>query len=121
MPELERKILSALCTSIREGIASLRIADFLRQKLADLGKEMRGVSGGIFLIDTGEQCTIGGVGEIFDDFRWTGKIVNYTGYGGEPATMYDKKNYHTAPCSIMNFDETYYRMPYDCRSRKIQG
>ena len=84
-----------------------------------MGKEVKGVPSGLFVIDTGEQCTIGGAGDMYDDFLANGRIMNYTGYGEEPVMMFDKKNYHTASCRLMKFDETYYQMPYDCRSRKL--
>ena len=117
MADLERKLVTTLCTSIREGLASLRIAEFLNKKLRDLGRDVGGVPGGVFLIDTGNQTTISGVGSIFDEFLRSGKIENYTGSDEQPTQMFDKKNYHTAACRLMTFDQTFYRMPYDCRSR----
>ena len=75
----------------------MRIADFLNQQLESLGEEV-GLTGLVLALDTGKQCTIAGAGPIFEEFRWSGKVINYTGYGEEPTKFYDKKNYHTAPC-----------------------
>ena len=118
LADLKRRLLSTVCSSVREGLAAVRIAEFLNKELQDLGEEI-GLRGLVLVLDTGQQCTIAGAGTIFDNFRHTGQVNNYTGYGEEPTKFYDRKNYHTAPCRLMNFDETYYKMPYDCRSCKL--
>ena len=118
MPELKRKLVSTVCSSVREALAAVRIADFLKEKLENLDEEV-GLTGLVLALDTGQQCTIAGAGPIFDEFKRSGKVINYTGYGEEPAKFYDRKNYHTAPCRSMNFDESYYKMLYDCRSLKV--
>ena len=89
--------------------------NFLNAKLEAMGEET-GVPGLVMAIDTGHQCTLTGVGRMFEDFLQSGKVTEYTGFDQEPAKFYDKKNYHTAECRIMQFDESFYKMPYDCRS-----
>ena len=71
-------------------------------------------TGFVSLIDTGKQCTISGYGEIFDNFLKTYKLEGFTGFGRKPSGFYDA-DYETAPCRVMNFDQTYHKMPYDCR------
>ena len=111
-------MVSTVCTSVREGLAAIRIADFLNNKLSEEKGEQKGPTGACIVMDTGTQSTIGGVGKIFEQFRQNGKVTDYTGFEQEPTEMYDKKSYHTAPCRLMTFEQTYYRMPYDCCSRK---
>ena len=94
----------------------MRIAHFLNEKLREQGEEP-GEAGFVLALDTGFQSTLAGAGAIFDEFRQSDKVIDYTGYGEEPTKFYDKENYHISQCRIMNFDETYYKMPYDCRSR----
>ena len=100
-------------TSLREGIAATRIADFLNDQLRLLGK-INGSAGAVIALVTGEQCTISGVGPMYDDFLKTGKLRNYSGFGQEATTFYDK-DFESAPLRIMKYDETFYKMPYDVR------
>ena len=84
----------------------------------ELGKNKREDVGHVLVIDTGGQTTISGTGKIFDEFKESGTLKNYTGYGQEPKTFFEK-GYKRAGVRYMNFDETYHGMPYDCRRVRI--
>ena len=116
--ELETKLNSTLCTSIREGLASIRIAEFLNRKLISLGKNAKGTPSAVLWINTGAQTTLAGVGEMFEELKTTGKILKKVPFDEEPTELYDRKYYHTSEYRLMKFDETFYQMPYDCRTRK---
>ena len=107
-----------VCSSIWEGLAAVRIADFLNIQLKDIGEEFS-ITGCCIVIDTGQQCTVAGVGQMFEEFQRSGMLKGYTGFGSAPTQFFDRKNYHTAPYRLMKFDETYYKMPYDCRTHEI--
>ena len=117
MKELERKLLTTLLSSLREGLAATRIAEFIRNKLQQHGKNIQ-PPGAVLMIDTGEQCSVAGTGALFEAFLQSGQLENYTGYGQDPKAFYDK-NFETALYRRFNFDQTFYRQPYDARSRKI--
>ena len=104
-------------TSLREGIAATRIADFLNQQLKLLG-QINGPAGALIAVDTGEQCSISGVGPIYEHFIQTGKLMNYSGYGTEASTFHDN-DFNTASLRIVNYDETFYKMPYDVRKSEF--
>ena len=102
--------------SIREGLAAIRISEFLNEQLKGLGIKM-GIPGALIFLETGEQCTSAGVGKLFEDFKRTGKITKHSGYGHKARTFYEP-NFETAPFRFINFDETYHKMPYDARASK---
>ena len=74
--------------------------------------------GHIFLVDTGNQITISGSGEIFDFFLTTGLLQKFAGFGKKPVTFF-KPGFKTAPLRKMNLDKTYYNMHYDVRHSKL--
>ena len=106
---------STLLTSLREGLACIRIADFLNAKL---NAQDTGDSGAVIILDTGKQCSIAGCGKMFEEFLRSGQVQGFTGYGQKPKTFYDK-NFETADYRLFKFDQTYYKQPYDARSRKM--
>ena len=114
--ELQTKIQSRMHTCIWKGIETGRLSDALNSRLfADL----HGLSkAGIFIaIDTTHQCTFAGTGPIFENFKRTGKLENYTGFGMTPTTFYEP-DFDVAKVRYINFDETYAGMPYDCTDSK---
>ena len=106
-----------MCTSLREGVAATRVADFYNQKMSELGK-IFGPTGCVVAVESGGQCTISGSGQIFDNFLLTGKIKHHSGYGREPVKFYEE-NFDKAPYRLMKFDQTFDNMPYDCRKSKL--
>ena len=100
-------------TSLCEGIAATRIADFLNDQLKLIG-QVNGPAGALIAVDTGQQCSISGVGPIYDNFICTGKLMGYSGYGTEASTFHDS-DFETTPLRIINYDQTFYQMPYDVR------
>ena len=108
---MEQCIHSSLCTGIREGLTATRIAELLNAKLHELGQE-NSQPGALICIDTGEQCTISGAGAIFEEFKRSGKLINYIEYVTNPMSFYDA-NYGTSACRYMKFDETFWKIPYD--------
>ena len=93
-------------TALKEGIAVTRIADFLNDQLKIIG-QINGPAGALIAVDTGEQCSISGVGPIYENFLRTGKLMNYSGFGTEASTFHDS-DFETAPLRIINYDETFY-------------
>ena len=79
--ELKKRLLSTILTSLREGLAAIRIAEYLNEKLKSMGiANDSGPAGGVLFIDTGEQSSLAGIGKIYDNFLRTGEIKNYTGF-----------------------------------------
>ena len=111
---MKRKLRSTVMKSIREGLAAVRIAEFLNEQLKGIGIK-NGIPGALIFLEVGGQCTTSGVGKIYDDFKRTGKIINYTGYG-QQATRFNEPNYEKAQFRFVNFDETFHKMPYDART-----
>ena len=108
-----------MCTCLHEGIAATRVADCYNDKITNLGHEF-GPTGCVMVVDTGEQCTVAGCGPMFEQFLWSGKIKNYTGYGEEPTRFYED-NFDKSPFRIMKFDQTFDKMPYDCRKSEFHS
>ena len=114
LPELIKKRKSQLMTALREGVTATRLADYYNDKM-----NKRLTTGNITIIDTGEQTTICGSGEIFNKFLQSGKIENFSGFGQKPVNFYDS-NFEVAPFRMITYDQTFRGMPYDCsRGNKI--
>ena len=109
---------SKLLTSLREGLSSIRMAEFLKKIMLSRGQDV-GDTGCILLLQTGNQCTIAGSGKIFDHFQETGQVMNYGGSQQKPVSFYDD-DFEEAAYRIMKFDQTFYRMPYDCRKSRFE-
>ena len=94
-----------LRNTIQNGIATGHIADHLNERIlaASLLKCYTNI---VLMIDTGKQCTIAGSGKAFDDFKRTGVLKNFTGFGTNPAT-YSDSHFQEAPLRFMTFAETY--------------
>ena len=75
-------------TCLREGLAAICIADYLNQILLTMG-EKRGPTGAVMVVEVGGQCSVAGIGEIYDEFRRSGKIMHYSRFGTEPKEYYD--------------------------------
>ena len=117
MDELETHLYSCLRNAVRAGINVSRLADYCQERFhTELGVGKK-IVGHVSAIDTGGQTTISGSGEIFEKFKRTGELNGYAGCGQTPKTFFEP-GYKTAPVRYMNLDETYHRMPYDCRDSK---
>ena len=103
---MKGKLFSTIMTALKEGIAVTRIVDFLNDQLKIIG-QINGPAGALIAVDTGEQCSISGVGPIYENFLRTGKLMNYSGFGTEASTFHDS-DFETAPLRIINYDETFY-------------
>ena len=114
---MKNKVLSTLLNPIRDGIAATRIAEFLSDQLRSVGKEIA-CSSSLLVLDTGEQCTIAGCGPVYDEFIRSGQVKNYSGFGQEATTFYDD-NFEAAPLRVINYDEAFYKMPYDVRTSEL--
>ena len=102
---------SNLLTSLHEGLASIRMADFLNKIMFSRGEDVCD-TGCILLLKTGVQCTIAGSGKIFQEFQESGQVKEYSTVS--PVSFY-AENFETASYRILNFDQTFYKMLYDCR------
>ena len=104
---------SKLLTSLREGLAAIRMAEYLNKILASRGEAVE-PTGCILLLKTGQQSTISGTGDIFQRFKQTGEVKEYCADVQEPVSFYDD-NFDRAHYRFLTFDQTFYKMPYDCR------
>ena len=53
---------------------------------------------------------------MYENFLRTGKLTNYSGYGTE-ARKFEDNDFEAAPLRLINYDETFHKMPYDvCKS-----
>ena len=109
---------SKLLTSLHEGLAAIRMADFLKKNLEFRGEKVDEM-GCILVLKTGNQCTVSGTGQIFDKFKKNEEMNKYCGYADDTVNFYDE-NFESAPYQLMKFDQTFFKMPYDCqKSRSI--
>ena len=105
-------------TSLREGLTAARISEFLNGQLNSVGVNT-GIPGAVIYLHTGQQLNVTGVGPIYEEFKRTGKLVNYFG-GPQQATRFTEPNFENANVRFFKFDETFYKMPYDVRKSKLQ-
>ena len=103
--ELETKIQSMLRSTIRNGIATVRLADHLNERLLVAGLPKRETNFNA-VIDTGKQCTVSGIGKMYDQFLETGVLKDFTGWGTKPALSQDS-HFAEAPLRLMTFADTY--------------
>ena len=114
--DLKRRLLSTVLTCLREGLAAIHIADYLNRILVSMG-ETKGPTGAVMMVDTGDQCSIAGIGQIFDEFLCSGRLMHYAGFGAQLKEYYDV-GFDSALYRVFKFDQTYYCQPYDCTSHK---
>ena len=114
--QLKRRLESSLLSTIREGFCTSRLAEIYNKRIARSGDDNQKV-GHISIVESGGQATISGSGEIFEKFIETGLIQNLSGNGQKPVNFYEA-GFKTAPIRVINFDETFYGMHYDCRDSK---
>ena len=103
-------------TSLREGLAAVRIAEYINQKFGGMGTVL-GPTGAVIVLENGKQCNSAGTGKMYEEFKKSGQIMHYSGFGKKPTEFYDA-DFSTTPYRSFKFDQTYYRQPYDCRGRK---
>ena len=106
-----------MCTCLCEGVASTQVADYYDQILQNSGDSF-GLSECFMAVKVGDQCTISGCGNIFDNFMETGEISNYLGYAKKPVRFFED-NFDKAPFRMMKYDQTFDKMPYDCRKSML--
>ena len=113
LPQLKRKMESSLFSTVHVGFNTVRFAEIYNDRTHKPGQEKKSVSH-ISVVDTGDQMTISGSGEIFEFFQQTGLLQKFSGYGEKPVTFFEL-GFKTASIRKMNLDETYYNMHYDIR------
>ena len=67
----------------------------------------------MLLMDNGKQCTISGLGPMFEEFLRSGEVKHFTGFKCVPAKFHEE-HFEEAPLRIMSFADTYGNMHYDC-------
>ena len=114
------KIHSHLRNLVRCSIATGRFADRCNERIADAQNSEKKVVNMIFFSDTGKQCTIAGMGPIFENFLQTGdlNLKDLTGFGTSPATS-TQEHFDEASFRIMNFADTYGNVHADFSKCKI--
>ena len=94
-----------LRNTIRHGIGTIHLADHLNARLHASGLPRRETNLSM-MIDTGKQCTFSGKGESFKDYKRTGYLRGFTGYGEKPALSKDP-HYSEALLRFMSLADTY--------------
>ena len=103
--ELKNKIESHMKSAFRYGIATKRLCDEYSRRLLDTSKIHR-VAGVVMVMETGQQATFAGAGQMYDKFKQTGIIDGYTGFGSA-VVKFNDKDAKAAPLRIMSFRDTY--------------
>ena len=112
--QLERRMNSSLSSAIHYCFNTVRYAEiYNKRKNSDESKPV----GHISLVQTGNQMTLSGSGEIYEQFKAWGFLQNLSGIATEPVSFF-QDGYKNAPVRAIKFDETYYDMHYDVRSSK---
>ena len=89
----------------------------MNQRLSAAGLPERQTNLNIVL-DTGKQCTVSGVGEMYEEFLRTGILKYFTGWGTKPAGSEDS-HFEEAPLRIMTFADTYGNDKYKQSNRNL--
>ena len=100
-------------TSFRAGHSALRVAkEYHRRRNEISGVPIPNI-GGVMCIDTGSQCSLSGVGKIYNDFKRTGSIAGYSGFGSAPVPS-AHPNYAEAPYTEVRFRDTFANSTMKC-------
>ena len=94
-----------LRSTIQNGISTTRLADHLNDRLLSSGL-MKRFTNLVIMIDTGKQCTLAGCSKSYEEFKKTGVLKNFTGYGQRPA-LFHEAHFNEAPLRLMTFGQTY--------------
>ena len=111
--QLERRMSSSLYSAIHFCFNTVRYAEIYNQRKGNEGKNDN--VGHISVIETGGQTTFSGSGEIYENFKKTGLIQNFSGYGHKPVSFFEN-GFDSALSREIKFNETYYDMHYDVRN-----
>ena len=106
MKQLETKINSHLRNSVRCCIATGRICDHYNQRDSAARQTNKRIVNMIIYLDTGKQCTLAGMGEMYDNFVNTGEVSTFNGMITKPANSKDK-HFEEAPLRVMSFSDIY--------------
>ena len=90
------------------------MAEYLNKIMVSHGQAVE-APGCILLFKTGEQSTISGSGDIFQRFKDTGELKEYCTAVQQPVSFYNN-NFEQVHYRSLTFDQTFYKMPYDCRN-----
>ena len=112
--QLETTIDSSKRTAVRVTIATARYLE-RKQELYSSGCK-KSISS-MVLINNGDSTTIGGCGEMYDNFLKTKELKCFHENEGD-FTSYLDPHYASAKLKVMKFDESYDNMPYDASTRK---
>ena len=105
-----------MLTAIRKTIAVGRYA----AKLKSLkGLTTKSEVGSMIIVELGNACRIGGMGQMFSDFISSKKITGYTGEGSEFPSL-GEEGYENSPIQIIRFDQTFKRSSYDVTRGKCK-
>ena len=96
-------------TAIRSAIAAGRTLEDKERLLHGDNAAPTGAMS--FVFDTG-NTTIGGHGEVYDNFCKNGVLTGYPGEGTQPVTS-EHANYKDATLKVMQFHETFKQLKKD--------
>ena len=76
--------------------------DHYHGRIVQATNELRKLTNIVILLDTGLQTTIAGFGKVWDKFRETGLLQDFTGFGQNAATFEDE-HFEDAALRTMTF------------------
>ena len=92
-------------TGIRTSLSALRVGAEINDRLRQMGLPTQNF-GGLVCIDTGVQCNFAGEGRIYENFKATGRLYGYTGFGSNPVQS-SSQGYEDAPLREVSFADTF--------------
>ena len=103
------KIESNTKSAVRTAVVTGRCCEE-REKL--LNPQSPRPTGSLVFVFEPTSTTVGGHGQVFENFRQTGQLEGFPGQGTHIASMFDA-NFNKAPLKLMRFDETYKKLRHD--------
>ena len=111
----EETLEQMMLTAIRKTVAVGRYAEKLN---ALKGIKTKHNVGTLVMVELGNCCKIGGMGELFKKFMELKQLSGYSGEGAHVACFGDE-GYENAPLQVIRFDQTYRKSSYDVTRGKF--
>ena len=92
-------------TGIRTSLSAFRVGAEINQRLREMGLPTQNF-GGLICIDTGVQCNFAGSGRVYENYKATGKVFGYTGFGSNPVKS-NEAGFEDAPVREVSFADTF--------------
>ena len=110
------KINSSTKLAVRTAVVTGRCCEE-REKL--LNPDSPRPTGSLVFVFEPTSTTVGGHGQVFENFRECGAVQGFPGEGTKMATIFDS-NFQKAPLKLMRFDETYKNLRHDVSYSELE-